>query len=98
MSTCEQKNERKRQGERKQKDRQGDKEMWYWMCLSEILAQWMPTAECVAAKDKILSICRLITDCQFHRTSLCKTAGCSVIQCVWVFKILDPILQSRSKQ
>jgi len=44
VSTCEKKM-KKKDRERENRDRQGEKEMRYWMCLSEILARWMPTAE-----------------------------------------------------
>lgn len=56
-------------------------------CLSEILiAQWMPTAECAAAKDQIISICGLMTDCSFHKTLKTTDSKRSIMQCV--FKIL----------
>lgn len=45
--------------------------MWYSTRTSEILiAQLMPTAKCVGAKDKIFSISGLMTDCSFHKTHL----------------------------
>ncbi len=48
--------------------------------MSEILiAQWMPTAECVAPKDHIFSICGLMTDSSLHKTDLQKQQILSIL-------------------